>query len=103
MRSAVRKVFISFLISVLVAGVGILSLRMVNEPTEFLSTTGGFDFGYAVTWFVFGAFFFGIPVFAALLVGVGFFAALGFQPLKYLRRRAPFPAENDVFPPHSSS
>jgi hypothetical protein len=102
MRSPVRIILLIFLISCLIAGVGTVSLTMVNEPMEFLSTEGGFNFRHALTWFVLSALYLGIQLFAALLVGVGFFAALGFQPLKYLRRRGQFPG-NDVIPPPSSS
>jgi hypothetical protein len=102
MRSPTKAILIIFLISCFIAGVGTVSLTMVNEPMEFLSSEGGFDFQHALAWFVFSALYLGIPLFAALLVGVGFFAALGFQPLKYLRRRGQLPG-NDVIPPPSSS
>lgn len=103
MPSPLKTILIVFLISCLVAGGGTLYLAMVNEPMEFLSTTGTFNYRYALIWFIFSGLLLGVQLFAALLVGIGFFAVLGFRWPKLPRRSRQSPDGNDVSPPASSS
>jgi hypothetical protein len=101
MRSALKIVGIVFLISCLIAGGGTVYLRMVNEPTEFLSPAGNFDLPYAIAWFAFGALYLGIRLFlvVALLVAVGFLATRGFRRLTRIGRTSQVSGRNDVTPP----
>jgi len=76
-----RVLLIIFATACLIGGGGVLYLNVENEPTDYYSVNGGFDYGYAIMFASMGAVYFGPILFflALLLYGFGYVFVVAVQ------------------------